>query len=51
MSKLVESIEGKAMNKEQNLKSASSRKHAYLHKKFMLSCEPMNVSQLIYSVR
>ena len=47
--------ESKAMNKdilyhEQNLKTASSRKHAYLHKKFILSSEPMSVSQLIYSV-
>ena len=43
VSKLAESKEGKAMNKghvlyrEQNLKTASSRKHAYLHKKFILS--------------
>ena len=41
--------ESKAMNKdilyhEQNLKTASSRKHAYLHKTFILSSEPMSIS-------
>ena len=55
LSKLAESKEGKAMNTdvlfhEQNLKTASSRKHAYLHKIFLLSSGPMSVSQLIYSV-
>ena len=56
MSKLAESKEGKTMNKghvlyhKQNLKTASSRKHAYLYKKFLLPSEPMSVSHLIYPV-
>ena len=52
----LESKEGKSHEQrhvfyhEQNLKTASSRKQAYLHKKILLSSEPMSVSQLIYSV-
>ena len=33
------------------LKTASSRKHAYLYKIFLLSCEPMSASQLVTQLR
>ena len=34
---------------EQNLKTDSSRKHAYLHKKIILSCEPMSFTTNLFS--